>query len=71
MTLVFDQLAALSGNRFGTVDVPCPLCAPRYNAKKKVLRIWRDDELFIRFSCARCGEKGWSRDGARPGAVRP
>jgi hypothetical protein len=28
-----------------------------------VLRIWREKEDFAGFACARCGEKGWAREG--------
>ena len=68
--LSFDELVVLTRDRAGRFDVPCPLCAPLYNRRKKVLRIWRESDAFIGFSCARCGEKGWARDG-RTAAVRP
>jgi hypothetical protein len=71
--LTFEQLAALTGNRIGKFDIACPLCAPMYNPKKRVLRVWRDDEHFLGFACARCDAKGWARDGrstSRPSPAR-
>ena len=29
-----------------------------------MLRVWRLEERFATFSCARCGETGWTRDGS-------
>jgi hypothetical protein len=60
----FAQIAGLTGDRLGRSDVPCPLCSPIDNGKKRVLRIWRDDPNFVGFVRARCGEKGWARVGA-------
>lgn len=62
----FDALAQLAG-RFSTIDVPCPECSARCstaaNRRRKVMRIWRDDPAFISFHCARCGAKGYARNG--------
>jgi Toprim domain len=60
--LAFHDLVNLAGDRLGIVDVPCPACSSIHNPRRKVLRIWREDETFIGFACARCGEKGWARD---------
>jgi hypothetical protein len=68
--LAFDQLAALTGPR-RKADAPCPLCAPIYNAKKKTLRVWNDGGGFVGFHCARCGEKGWARDGRSATRLAP
>ncbi|MEH2570264.1 toprim domain-containing protein [Bradyrhizobium sp. AZCC 2289] len=55
----------LTGGKFGCHDAPCPLCGPtkraRVNQRRKVLRIWRLNEGFASYHCARCGEKGTSR----------
>lgn len=61
-TLDFDELAQLAP-RLGTADVPCQLCAAQHSprgARRRVLRIWRD-EAFARYHCARCGARGWAR----------
>jgi hypothetical protein len=56
----------LTGGRLGHHDVPCPICGPtkraRANQRRKVLRVWRIDAGFAGYHCARCGEKGSSRD---------
>jgi hypothetical protein len=57
---------ALAGNRFGKIDVACPLCGPQckspINRKRKVLRIWRHDPGFASYNCARCGEAGYTAE---------
>ena len=66
--IAFDEIdaLALAGGRYGKIDLACPLCGPRckspINRKRKTLRIWRDDDDFARFYCARCGAHGYSRD---------
>ena len=71
MTFPFDiaDIDRLTGGHIGTFDVACPLCASErrtsLNRRRKVLRIWRIEEGFATFHCARCGEKGHSRDAAR------
>jgi hypothetical protein len=59
--------------RVGVTDAACPMCSAQHSprgARRRVLRVWRTDEHFAGFACARCGEQGWTRDGnAR--AVRP
>ena len=56
----------LTGGRFGKRDVACPLCGPERrspaNRRRPVLRVWRLEEGFATFACARCGETGWTRD---------
>jgi hypothetical protein len=68
--LPFDALDGLTRGKFGVADVACPLCGPlrtaRANRARRVMRIYRDEPDFIRFHCARCGERGWqSRAGRR------
>ena len=55
------DVAALTDNRLGRFDVPCPFCSPNHNPKRKVLRIWRTSETFATYKCVRCGEKGFVR----------
>ena len=75
MTLSFEQLAEL-GPTHGVHDLACPLCSHQVSARgsrRRVLQIWRDDEHFASFACARCGEKGWARagdKGTRPSPER-
>jgi putative DNA primase/helicase len=58
---------ALAGGRFGKIDVACPLCGPQckspVNQRRKVLRIWRYDQDFATYYCARCGEHGCTAEG--------
>ncbi|MCJ9704424.1 toprim domain-containing protein [Bradyrhizobium sp. SHOUNA76] len=60
----------LTGGRIGQHDVACPLCGPtkraRINQHRKVLRVWRIDTGFAGYHCARCGEKGSTRDRSAP-----
>lgn len=60
----------LTGGRIGQHDVACPLCGPtkraRANKHRKVLRVWRIDDGFAGYHCARCGEKGSTRDRSAP-----
>src|SRR5262249_48635095 len=43
-----------------------PFCGPQRravrNQGRKVLRIWRFEEGFATYHCARCGEHGYARD---------
>ncbi len=69
--LDLNTVDALTGGKLDVHDVPCPLCGPsKSNAssrRKPVLRIWRNEPAFATYHCARCGEKGYVRDGtARP-----
>ncbi len=65
--LSFEQVSALVQHRTGKTDIPCPLCsAGRSTAekkKRKVFRVYRDSDNFLRFHCIHCGEKGWLRAG--------
>ena len=57
----------LTGGRIGTFDVACPLCGPQRrkptNQRRHVLRVWRIDIGYAGFHCARCGERGYARNG--------
>jgi Toprim domain len=61
--LAFDVVVALTGNRLGRFDVPCPLCSAIHSPRRKVLGIWRETENFAGFNCARCEAKGFVRRG--------
>jgi hypothetical protein len=67
MTIGLGDIDALTGRRFGTFDVPCPICGPAKRSlakqRKPVLRVWRIEDGFATFHCARCGEAGFARDG--------
>ncbi len=70
--LDFDRIDQLAP-RIGIHDIPCPLCSAHHSsrgARRRVLRIWRTDQHFAGFACARCGARGWSRNG-RHRAARP
>lgn len=76
MTLSLDTISALAGNRLGVHDVACPDCGPRCktpaNAKRRVLRIWWEEDGFARYRCARCELQGYAREGsAQSAAPRP
>lgn len=62
----FYELDRLCGGRPGKTDVPCPLCGPdrKHNANRnrKTLRIWRKDDGFISYVCARCDAKGYAHE---------
>jgi Toprim domain len=64
--LGLDLIDSLTSGRLGCHDVPCPLCGPTKraaaNQRRKVLRVWRLDPGFAGYHCARCGEKGSSRN---------
>jgi hypothetical protein len=70
MTLDYAALADLCDRRLGTRDVACPFCGPdrrsHLNRKRGVLRIWHQEPGFATYACARCGEKGYARDGIEP-----
>jgi Toprim domain len=63
-----EIIQALTGGKFGRHDVPCPLCGPgrrsNLNRQRQVLRVWRPEPGFASFHCARCGERGYARDGS-------
>ena len=60
-------VSQLAGNRFGVFDLACPQCGPERrrtaNQRKRVLRVWRLDQNFASYHCARCGLEGFARDG--------
>lgn len=64
--LTLSGIDALTDGKLGTFDVACPMCGPArravINRKRKVMRIWRLEPGFASFHCARCGEKGHTRD---------
>jgi hypothetical protein len=71
MTAVsLSYIEQATSGRIGTFDVPCPCCGPHrrapMNRSRPVLRIWRINESFAGFHCARCGEKGHTRDRNAP-----
>ena len=68
--IAFEALAALTHGRLGRLDVPCPHCSSwphrsARGARRRVLRVWQEDEDFAGYHCARCGLRGFAR---RPGA---
>jgi hypothetical protein len=67
MRLDLNVVETLTGGKLGVHDVPCPLCGPLRrkpgSQRKQVLRIWRNEPAFATYHCARCGEKGYVRDG--------
>ncbi len=77
MCLSYENLFDLCGGRVGVVDVPCPSCGPARkapsNRTRKTLRIWNEGDGFITFTCARCGESGYSPDdgSSRQSTPRP
>ena len=66
------EIDRLTGGKLAPngVDVPCPWCGPDRrspaNRRRPVLRIWRTDERFATWSCARCGEAGYAAAAGRP-----
>lgn len=63
----------LTGGRLGTHDLPCPACGPQCrraaNQRRPVLRVWRIESGFATYHCARCGERGYARDGTKARVV--
>lgn len=63
----FNAFAAVLDGR-DMIDTACPWCGPHRqapsNQRRKVLRLWAAPG-FISFHCARCGERGYVRDGER------
>ena len=68
--ITLTAINAATGGRLGTFDVPCPTCGPdrraAVNRRRPVLRIWRIEENFASFHCARCGKSGHARDNSAP-----
>jgi hypothetical protein len=61
----FDQILDITGDRYGAIDSPCPLCSHlRKPAKQrlKVFRVYRDAPDFARFHCVHCEAKGGASD---------
>jgi hypothetical protein len=69
-TLSLYQIDQVTGGRLGRFDAACPICGPERrtaaNRTRKVLRIWRLTYNIATYHCARCGERGYSRDRATP-----
>jgi hypothetical protein len=68
-SLDLAAIDTLTSGRLGTHDVPCPLCGPFRSPsgqRRKVLRVWRVDQGFAGYHCARCGEKGHARGRRSP-----
>jgi hypothetical protein len=67
--ITLDEIDTLAGGKIGTHDVACPECGPVHrgpSARRKVLRVWRKDEDFASYYCARCEATGYAiRGGAR------
>jgi predicted RNA-binding Zn-ribbon protein involved in translation (DUF1610 family) len=57
----------LADGLIGTRDFPCPMCGPTRrkpaSQRKPVLRIWASQSGLAGFYCARCGERGYVRNG--------
>jgi hypothetical protein len=53
---------SLAGGKLGVLDIACPVCGPLrrsgINQRRRVLRLWRPDQNFATYYCARCGEAG-------------
>jgi hypothetical protein len=64
----FYTLDQITAGKLGEHDVPCPACGPARrrstSQRRPVLRVWRFDRGFATFHCARCGERGFARDGS-------
>jgi hypothetical protein len=61
------DVLALAVGRYGKIDMACPSCGPfckrPVNRRRKVLRIWRHNQDFATYNCARCGVHGFTRNG--------
>lgn len=68
--LALHEIDLLAAGRFGVIDVACPVCGPTKRAgssqRRPVLRIWRGDESFATFKCARCDLQGYARGDTLP-----
>lgn len=64
MSLSFDEIRALAGDRLGIHDTSCPLCGPACkslaNQRRPVFRIWWEEDAFARYKCARCDAQGFA-----------
>lgn len=67
MSFTLDDVSSLAGNRLGVHDVACPQCGPQCkspaNRKRRVLRVWWEEQAFARYRCARCELQGYTREG--------
>jgi hypothetical protein len=67
--LRFEDIIREAGGKIGIHDIACPWCGgsckSAANRRRKVMRVWHLEPGFATFSCARCGEKGFVRDGDR------
>lgn len=67
MTMNFELLESLAGERFGEFDAACPVCGPDRSTpakrKEKKLRIWRKEDGFLTYKCARCDAHGYAHRG--------
>jgi hypothetical protein len=76
MTIGLDVINQLTGGRLGKHDVPCPECGPFKravrNQRRPVLRVYRIEDGFAGYHCARCGEKGaaFDRHSAPPDPIK-
>ena len=65
--LRFEDINRETGGKLGIHDIACPLCGDDCkspaNRRRKVMRVWHLEPGFATFSCARCGGKGFVRDG--------
>jgi len=75
MDAIADVVRSIGGGA-GVFDVACPSSGPERrspaNRRRKVLRVWRGDDDFTTWYCARCGESGHSfgeRSGSKDGAA--
>jgi hypothetical protein len=74
--ITLDEIDRITGGRLGIYDVACPLCGSErrsaVNRRRPVMRVWRLEEGFGTYHCARCGEKGHSREpnGPAPDPIR-
>ena len=64
--LGFRILCALTGNKLGKFDIPCPLCGPDrrspINVRRKTMRVWHEQPDFITYNCERCKTYGYCHD---------
>jgi hypothetical protein len=62
----YRELYDLCDGKLGIADVACPWCGHdckhAFNRRRKVLRIWHDEQGFATFNCARCNKNGWARE---------
>lgn len=63
------EIERLVGGKLGVFDVACPACGllrrSAHNRTRKVLRVWRLDDGFATYHCARCDLAGHTRPAMR------